>query len=495
MNWPERATVVRETAKNATRIRKAFDKSINATAIAKAWVETHPEGGKVEPQIARDWALAQVIAKKQPLELALSRLYADGYTLGNKIAKVRVLNVISKGVSAGSVDWARWVPGAESAAALVRPTGGLKELLRTRKVSITDEITRTKIDRIGTSLARSLERGEDAFQTAKGIQEIVNDPQHALMIARTEMARAMSVATRETYESNNVQQVEWLVADGCDVCLENADASPIGIDETFPSGDSEPPAHPNCECAIAPVFEDVEPQPQEDEEVEVMEPYGNGPEELFEDVADRMERDTVARYQNQDYGLMNLIGAQNRAINSRWKIEEITDEGSALVTYKSSGYDPINKLLRGRGGSYEERFKDELMGKIKNIDKVINAAPPLQRNIMTYRGMTGFETNKFLQSLDKGDIFEDKAFVSTTLDKNMAEDWVSNMFGTRQRRSDGWVLEIQNPAGTKGLMLDGLLNDAAQDEAEWLLPRKSRFEVISIDKNTKDIKVRVVNGR
>jgi hypothetical protein len=49
--------------------------------------------------------------------------------------------------------------------------------------------------------------------------------------------------------------VEWLVAEGCDLCEENADASPIGIDEEFPSGDTEPPAHPNCMCALAPYFD------------------------------------------------------------------------------------------------------------------------------------------------------------------------------------------------------------------------------------------------
>ena len=71
----------------------------------------------------------------------------------------------------------------------------------------------------------------------------------------SDLSRAVSVASRDLYEESNVEQVEWLVAEGCDICQENADASPIGIDETFPSGDSEPPAHPNCMCALAPYIE------------------------------------------------------------------------------------------------------------------------------------------------------------------------------------------------------------------------------------------------
>jgi len=55
-----------------------------------------------------------------------------------------------------------------------------------------------------------------------------------------------------------VEQVEWLVAVGCEDCQDNADASPISIDDTFPSGDSEPPAHPNCMCSLAPYVVDTQ---------------------------------------------------------------------------------------------------------------------------------------------------------------------------------------------------------------------------------------------
>jgi phosphohistidine phosphatase SixA len=36
----------------------------------------------------------------------------------------------------------------------------------------------------------------------------------------------------------------------CEVCQENADAGWIDMDEQFPSGDDEPPAHPNCGCEL-----------------------------------------------------------------------------------------------------------------------------------------------------------------------------------------------------------------------------------------------------
>lgn len=44
-------------------------------------------------------------------------------------------------------------------------------------------------------------------------------------------------------------QKSW-VGGTCPACQENADAGWIDEDETFPSGDDEPPAHPNCSCDI-----------------------------------------------------------------------------------------------------------------------------------------------------------------------------------------------------------------------------------------------------
>ena len=270
MNWPEQKVVVRLTAQRATKIKQAFKSAIDGDAIAQAWAETHPAGGSVSPQTARDWALAHAVVNEKPLQYALSRIYADGYTLGAKVAQTR-LNGLKKDatqVNAGIVDWSTWKPGLPSAAALVKPRGGLKQLLDSRKITVANEITRTKLDRIGTALSRSLSKGDTAKETAKAINAIIADPQHALTIAQTEMSRAMSVASRDSYESAKVEQVEWLVAEGCEDCQDNADASPIGIDDTFPSGDSEPPAHPNCMCALAPVFDDSESAAQEQTQTE-----------------------------------------------------------------------------------------------------------------------------------------------------------------------------------------------------------------------------------
>ena len=128
MRWPAHGLTIRLAAKNANKIRQAFKNTLHGDEIARQWAETHPAGGSVSPQTARDWVLAQAVTNKKPMQVALARLYADGYTLGAKVAKTR-LSGLKKDVSVTTVDWSTWKPGNESAAALVRPRGGLQSLL------------------------------------------------------------------------------------------------------------------------------------------------------------------------------------------------------------------------------------------------------------------------------------------------------------------------------------------------------------------------------
>ena len=260
MRWPAHATANRLSAEASLKVKKAFRESLNGEQIAQAWLETHPAGGSVSPQMARDWAQIHAHPKKKPMQDALERIYATGYVLGETAATYMFAHLIgfkkapsTKDMARASVvDWATWKPGNQAAAALLKPKGGLESLLATRKIQIADDVISTKLDRIGTALSKSLAAGENAKQAAERIDAIIDDPEHALVIAQTEMSRAVSVASRDLYESSGVEQVEWLVAEGCDDCQENADASPIDIGDTFPSGDSEPPAHPNCMCSLAP---------------------------------------------------------------------------------------------------------------------------------------------------------------------------------------------------------------------------------------------------
>jgi hypothetical protein len=60
---------------------------------------------------------------------------------------------------------------------------------------------------------------------------------------------------RRLYYYDEVTVKSWVLGDGgrsgnCPVCVENADEGEIDMDGLFPSGDAEPPAHPNCTCTV-----------------------------------------------------------------------------------------------------------------------------------------------------------------------------------------------------------------------------------------------------
>lgn len=77
-------------------------------------------------------------------------------------------------------------------------------------------------------------------------------------IARTEIAFADMQGSMEAYrQSGVVTGKKWLLAEEpCDICEGNAKDGIIGLDNVFSSGDDAAPAHPNCECDVAPVIAD-----------------------------------------------------------------------------------------------------------------------------------------------------------------------------------------------------------------------------------------------
>jgi len=254
MDWPAYGTTVRLAAKHAEKIRKAFQDSLDAGDIVRAWNETHIHDATTTPQLARDWAKVHILFKKKPLEDALRFLYSDGYVLGRTAGEYMVKEFVSNKAASADVsvvNWDTWKPGNQAASALLEPKGSLKTLLDNRNIMV-QGISDTKLNTIGSILSQSLNDGLSTSETASLISGVIDDPERADIIAKTEMSRAVSVSSREMYQDSGVTQVEWLVAEGCPDCQDNADASPIDIGTEFPSGDTEPPAHPNCMCSLAP---------------------------------------------------------------------------------------------------------------------------------------------------------------------------------------------------------------------------------------------------
>jgi len=259
--WKKRnGAKIRLAARRAKLIRDAIKESINIERVINDWNAQNFQ--TITPEQARDWARTNILPNSNALMRAFNTVYAESYILGEDIglsalskAKINKAPTLKEMRNASSINWDKWKPGNRAAARLVKPPKGLSNLLDRRSITI-QGLNQTSIDRIGSALARILERGDTPRDA--DISDIIDDPERALTITQTEMSRAVTTASRELYEESGVELVEWLVADPCDLCQENADVSPIRIDDTFPSGDTEPPAHPNCVCDIAPYIIDTQ---------------------------------------------------------------------------------------------------------------------------------------------------------------------------------------------------------------------------------------------
>ena len=252
---------VRLAARRAALIRQALRESVNISAVQQEWASAHPNPESMTTEQARQWARTNVRVDSEPLMAALRTLYLDSYLLGediamNSIAKAKINKAPTKQQlqRAVGINWDNWKAGNRAAALLVNKPRGLSTLLDSRGVTI-QGINRTTLDRIGTRLANALAQGLPPSEV--DLSDFFDDSERALAIAQTEMSRAVATASRQLYEESGVELVEWIVADPCDLCQENADVSPIRIDDTFPSGDTEPPAHPNCVCDISPYVVDT----------------------------------------------------------------------------------------------------------------------------------------------------------------------------------------------------------------------------------------------
>lgn len=117
-------------------------------------------------------------------------------------------------------------------------------------------------EEISLQVQQGVENGASREQIANSISQYFTetDDYRAERIARTETINAYSAGNLQAYRQSEVVVGKiWVPdAEACDICVENGDAGEIGLEDDFPSGDSEPTAHPSCECDLQPVVDGEE---------------------------------------------------------------------------------------------------------------------------------------------------------------------------------------------------------------------------------------------
>ena len=239
---------------------KATGKDV-AAQLARRWpavaTVTHQVTKMAPPDDSRIGPLLEALdlsgleAIIDPTEAEIARVFGDA---GKKaLAQVGITDQgITGQVHQEAVDYA-----AERAAELVgkkyhgeilvdNPTPGwsIKESTR---------------DMLRSTIGQALDEGWSSDRLASEIEDnAAFSATRAETIARTELAFANTNGAMQGYRASGVVTGKvWLLGEeACDECQGNADAGEIGIDESFPSGDDAPPAHPNCVCDVAPVVGD-----------------------------------------------------------------------------------------------------------------------------------------------------------------------------------------------------------------------------------------------
>jgi SPP1 gp7 family putative phage head morphogenesis protein len=252
----------RIAAKNAVKIRAALRELADYKKLYLQYQETMPEstGNLARDRTrARAWAIMNVTElRTEALASSLWRMWAEAYVLGTVAASewLRITRELNKAEGDVTVDWDNWKPGDRAATLMLQRPKAFQEILDSTNVTIKG-MSKTSITDIGNSLAEAIDLGLDASSAALLIGRNVASPARALTIAITEQNRVISVATMERYKEAGLEKQEWAVSDPCNICAKN-DGAIVPIGTSFPSGDTQPPAHPHCRCVLLPVIPGME---------------------------------------------------------------------------------------------------------------------------------------------------------------------------------------------------------------------------------------------
>lgn len=116
---------------------------------------------------------------------------------------------------------------------------------------IGENINDTTINAFTETLREGTEAGESVDELAGRVEEVFKfaTKTRAEMIAKTETARGVTEAHRQTYDHYGFYEVKWLLSPGaCPICEEKKKQA-----WTVESIAGEIPVHPNCKCDFTPI--------------------------------------------------------------------------------------------------------------------------------------------------------------------------------------------------------------------------------------------------
>lgn len=144
---------------------------------------------------------------------------------------------------------------------------------------------------------------------------------------------------------------------------------------------------------------------------------------------------------------------------SDWNESLDPKEFKAIEKYADHHFEAINGALR----------KDNPGGRQASTIKALDSAmdrTALPEDVTVFRGV---RPGKLAEDLKVGDTVEDKAYLSTSFHRAVAEKF-----------AHGAMLEVRVPKGSKGIPMDAVFDGGSRGEHELMLPRGSSLKVLSV---------------
>lgn len=253
LEWPGWKRDLQAAKVWSGRIAEAMTGVLHPRQIAARWLSArHKTVDVAGTADAKSWLQDHGVAVADVLAPVLEQVYTDGYFIGDRSALALIAST--------DVNWHGWTPGdTETAQALLSDDHGLDVMLRQAGVTIRS-IASNRLDVLARALADAVAVGDSVDTLAGTLSGILDDPTWSHMVALTELNRAMSAASLRRYARNGISAAYWMTAEDervCQDCDDNEVAGPVALNQPFPSGAYQPPAHPSCRCALAPYTADM----------------------------------------------------------------------------------------------------------------------------------------------------------------------------------------------------------------------------------------------
>ncbi len=192
-----------------------------------------------------------------PLWEVIRRLYGASWLAGTRDA-VAQLGPKADGTPqkalTDATDWGKWTPGD------VPDDDALDhvdfESMWSQAGIWQREMDQTTRKQIADALQEGISKGLGAKQTADLVDQVVHNPKRAMLIARTEVNRAMSQAQIASYRAAGEPAWDLITMPGaCPICETVRAGNPHPISDAA----EIPPEHPACRCCCAPAIRTARP--------------------------------------------------------------------------------------------------------------------------------------------------------------------------------------------------------------------------------------------